>query len=111
QNFLLVTDAHMLSRLLYPNPVCILSVCCQRTSSEQQASQQDRNVMVLSWLTATDNYGSFICSVKRSRHSLSLMLTSRKFVLGVPVHGMEEVLRQMGGESGRDSDKIAKLGL
>eukprot|EP00960_Hanusia_phi_P067361 766611-Hanusia_phi.AAC.3 len=67
--------------------------------------------MVLSWLTPTDNYGSFICSIKRSRHSLSMILASRKFVLGIPVQGMEEVLKQIGGQSGRDTDKVARLGL
>ena len=49
--------AAFLSRPLYPNPVCLL------------ASRRPRggavNLMTISWLTAVDNAGGFVCSMNQ----------------------------------------------
>ena len=50
-------------RLLYTNPVCFLSTIA--------TTEQQRNVMVLSWLTATNNEGRFMFSLNRRRHTAS----------------------------------------
>jgi hypothetical protein len=77
--------AAFLSRPLYPNPVCLL------------ASRRPRggavNLMTISWLTAVDNAGGFVCSMNQSRHTASLLATNRVFTLSVPVVGMEDLVR------------------
>lgn len=83
-----------LSRLLYPNPVCFLCTCAENSN----------NVMVLSWLTATNNQGRFLFSIHKRRHTASLLQT--EFVLSIPVHGMEPLLCQVGGVSGSWGSKF-----
>lgn len=87
------------SRLLYTNPVCFLS-----TSS----GEQERNVMVLSWLTATNNEGRFMFSLNRHRHTSSLMSDDCAFVLSVPIKGMETLVKEVGSTSGRWGSKFKK---
>lgn len=100
------------SRLLYPNPVCFLcttttttsssSVVTEESNKDNEASQQG-NVMVISWLTATNNSGNFIMSINRHRYSATLLLQKRKefFTLCVPIAGMEELVLDVGSISGR----------
>lgn len=61
--------AAFLSRPLYPNPVCLL------------ASRRPRggavNLMTISWLTAVDNAGGFVCSMQQTRHTASLLASNR----------------------------------
>ena len=81
-----VRQKQLLSRFLYPNPVCML------TSSHMGK----QNVMVISWLTPINNdvcsfhsnpsfvssdmpKGDFICSMNVGRHSASLVLGARRF--------------------------------
>mmetsp|Transcript_29197 Transcript_29197/g.48242 ORF Transcript_29197/g.48242 Transcript_29197/m.48242 type:complete len:242 (-) Transcript_29197:11-736(-) len=85
------------SRLLYTNPVCFLST----------ANSEQRNVMVLSWLTATNNEGRFMFSLNRKRHTASLISEGCTFVLSVPVKGMEELVKEVGGTPGRWGSKFA----
>lgn len=85
-----------LSRLLYTNPVCFLSIC----------TPDCRNVMVLSWLTATNNQGRFMFSLNRRRHSASLLSEGSVFSLSVPVKGMESLVREVGGTSGKWGSKF-----
>ena len=59
------------SRLLYPNPVCLLSAT-ERNNSDVK----EDNVMVLSWLTPTNNEGRFMFSINKSRYSASLLAPS-----------------------------------
>ena len=91
-----LTQGKELSRLLYPNPVC-----CLCTSG---MNEKNRNVMVLSWLTATNNEGRFLFSIHKHRCSATLLRhmhsANEEFVLSVPVHGMETLLRQVGSVSG-----------
>ena len=109
------------SRLLYTNPVCFL---CHRQGrleeSEETLSPQNDNVMIVSWLTATNNRGKFIMSLNKRRQTaqqimIASMATSedtgsgdknRFFTLCVPVAGMEELILAVGGVSGRMANKF-----
>jgi flavin reductase (DIM6/NTAB) family NADH-FMN oxidoreductase RutF len=91
-------DAKQFSRLLYTNPVCFFST----------ANAEQRNVMVLSWLTATNNEGRFMFSLNRRRHTASILSEGCNFVLSIPVKGMEDLVKAVGGTSGRRGSKFAE---
>ena len=96
--------SHLLSRLLYPNPVCLLSV--------KSAGAANRNAMVISWLTAIDNNGTFFCSLNLRRHTAKFVdKPGSIFVLNPAVQGMEPLLLKVGGCSGRDIDKFDEFGI
>jgi flavin reductase (DIM6/NTAB) family NADH-FMN oxidoreductase RutF len=145
------------SRLLYPNPVCFLSTTHISTSSVASAastahpdkdasgfgkvdevttsdwrSQQLMNignVMVLSWLTPTNNSGRFMFSIHKSRftasllappitavtteantttdHSMNNFITGVEFALSVPTRGMEQIILDTGSLSGRFGSKFS----
>ena len=93
-----LTEPKQFSRLLYTNPVCFLSTV---------SLEGKRNVMVISWLTATNNEGSFMCSMNRRRYSASVLLSGvSEFVLSVPVKGMEMLVRDVGATSGKWGSKF-----
>ncbi|KAG7379015.1 hypothetical protein PHYPSEUDO_009147 [Phytophthora pseudosyringae] len=95
-------DKGMLSRLLYPNPVCLLSV--------RGGDGSARSLMAITWLTAINNQGGFICSMNATRHTAKLMNQSGAvFVLNVPVRGMEELVLAIGGSTGAEVDKFEQL--
>ena len=95
-----ITDRKMLNRLLYTNPVCILSTPAGETWKA--------NVMTMSWLTPIDNEGHIVFSMNRSRYSANSVVKNRShFVLSVPVSGMEETLKQIG-KGGKKKDKENK---
>lgn len=122
-----LTSGKEFSRLLYTNPVCLLSTVgngdepsgdqvtikkCNRdgaTSEKNEPSTHNylgRNVMVLSWLTATNNSGRFLFSINKSRYTTELLAPQRsetgvEFSLSVPVKGMEELVKEVGSISGR----------
>eukprot|EP00966_Prymnesium_polylepis_P327341 7383221-Prymnesium_polylepis.1 len=77
-------DPKLRSRVLYANPVCVLS-----TVDEEQ---RRRNAMVVSWLTPTNNHGVFVMAINRQRHTAPLLLGRRAFCLSPAVAGMEEML-------------------
>ncbi|KND01685.1 uncharacterized protein SPPG_03480 [Spizellomyces punctatus DAOM BR117] len=96
---------HMLSRLLYPNPVCFLTTVAPQTSSSDGNDANAvcgwrRNIMTISWLTPLDNHGHFICSMKSTRYSHTMLLSTNVFVLNVPVKGMESLVTAVGACSG-----------
>lgn len=121
------------SRLLYTNPVCFVCTrCAQTTFDSMSTSCAKDNVMVLSWLTATNNEGRFIFSIHKSRYSASLLapptvdntdrIRSEKdtdnncnhtnnfqvgieFTLSVPIKGLEQVVLDVGLISGRYGSK------
>lgn len=94
-----LTETKQFSRLLYTNPVCFLSTVSQDGGK--------RNVMAISWLTATSNEGTFMCSMNRRRHSASVILSGvTEFVLSVPVQGMETLVLDVGGISGQWGSKF-----
>lgn len=91
---------HLLSRLLYANPVCLMT---------SWGEGGKRNVMVITWITPINNRGLFVASVKASRHSAGLVTAAGAFALSVPVRGMEPLLLRVGSCSGRDTDKLAEI--
>ena len=101
------------SRLLYPNPVCFLCTTTTSTCSSNYSTIGDEevryNVMVLSWLTATNNHGRVMFSMNRRRYTASRLSQRHfSFVLCVPVQGMEELVRQVGSASGRLGSKFPR---
>jgi hypothetical protein len=73
--------------------------------------------MTISWLTPTTNLqGGFFMSMNADRHSAQLLKRTGRFVLSVPVRGMEATVRAVGGCSGKDNasiddTKFRRLGL
>lgn len=91
------------SRLLYTNPVCFLS------TTDSHGGPPKRNVMSVTWLSATNNSGKFMMSINSKRYTASLLTKERRFVLSVPVKGMEQLVLNVGKTSGRwKSSKFPK---
>jgi flavin reductase (DIM6/NTAB) family NADH-FMN oxidoreductase RutF len=127
-----LTEGKQFSRLLYTNPVCFLCTSSRSCSVDdgdetkipppttlpvtgnaaedptKDRSAASQNVMVLSWLTATNNNGRFMFSLNRRRHSSTLLKSSlsSEFTLSVPVQGMEELVRSVGSVSGHFGSKF-----
>lgn len=92
------------SRLLYMNPVCLLTT--------QESPSHKLNAMVITWLTCADNNAGIIASVHRKRHSATaLQLPDATFSLSIPTVGMEELVVSVGSCSGKFVDKFETLGL
>ena len=107
---------HLLSRLLYSNPVCFL--CTNDVDPlSGSSSAPTTNIMTVSWITTIDNQGTFIMSLNANRHTVTNLFpesTTRgkregiahenlsKFTLSVAIHGHEDVLKQIGSISGGD---------
>lgn len=106
----LIREKNLLSRLLYPNPVCLLTIKLE-VEAESGVKSYERNIMTISWLTPIDNYGNFICSINKKRHSADLIMKARCFVLNIPVHGQESMIVSIGSVSGRLGDKFEFLGI
>ena len=116
-----LTTAKQYARLLYTNPVCFLcTVDRERRIEDSQQPNPDaiRNVMVLSWLTPTNNYGEFIFSLSKYRHSAALLVTTDtdgrhilgvEFSLCVPIKGMEQLVLDVGSISGQNRSKFSSL--
>lgn len=125
------------SRLLYTNPVCFLGTTCRPAKNAAKDKDDgkvppasthnniERNVMVLSWLTASNNNGRFLFSIHKTRYSAELLTRRREcngnedsgdksieyevgaeFSLSVPVKGMEEMVKDVGSISGRCCNKF-----
>ena len=105
---IVLREKNLLSRLLYPNPVCLLTV---NFGCDVEPLGFERNIMTISWLTPVDNYGNFICSINKKRHSADLLMKAKAFVLNVPVHGQESMVISIGSVSGRAVDKFDLLGI
>ncbi|KAJ3352802.1 hypothetical protein HDU83_007604 [Entophlyctis luteolus] len=99
---------HMLSRLLYPNPVCLL------TSTNLESRERNPNEEVEK---NTDNNGHFVCSMKASRYSANILTSSgtagvgASFVLNIPTSDMTSLVARIGSTSGRDGDKFNDLNI
>ena len=88
---------NMAIRLLYTNPVSILS-----TAS---------SLMILSWLTPIDNHSNFICSINKNRHSFTAISTEKRFTINIPTKELEKLVLDIGSCSGREGDKYQRLGI
>jgi len=106
---------NMMCRLLYPNPVCLLTVYDpQTTNTKNQQGAHHRhlmNVMTITWLTPIDNSGTFVCSINKKRYTSELLNVSSIFVLNIPSRDMEHTILRIGSCSGRDVDKFQQFGL
>jgi flavin reductase (DIM6/NTAB) family NADH-FMN oxidoreductase RutF len=94
--FVELTDPTLFSRVLYANPVCLLT----------SFPAHRLNCMTISWLTPSNNKGGVILSMNRKRHTCLAMSPDAHFTLSVPVAGMEAVVLAIGGVSGADVDKF-----
>ena len=94
---------NMMCRLLYPNPVCLLTV--------YDRLKHKANVMTITWLTSIDNHGTFVCSISKRRFTSELMKVATIFVLNIPTRDTEGTILAIGSSSGRATDKFRDLGL
>nr|KAJ3419837.1 hypothetical protein HK105_006433 [Polyrhizophydium stewartii] len=117
----------MLSRLLYPNPVCLLSTWRESAGNDLDVvppTQPSRNIMTISWLTPLNNHASrllplslglFICSMNSGRYSRTLVQANRRFILSVITDGMQDLTVQIGSCTGGSLadgiDKFEHLGI
>ena len=99
-----VKEKQMLSRLLYPNPVCMLS-------TPAHVNTGGPNVMTISWLTPLNNFALILLSVNSKRHTATKLQACPEFVLNIPAHGFEETVLAIGKNTGADGDKFEKLGI
>ena len=120
-----ITEKQLLSRLLYANPVCLLSspavaINTQPDDTGPSESTEDvhssalgscPNIMTVSWLTPVDNGGGIILCLNSKRHTTRRLRSAEtyRFVLNVPVAGMENMVVSIGGCSGDDTNKIETL--
>uniref|UniRef100_K3X1J9 Uncharacterized protein n=1 Tax=Globisporangium ultimum (strain ATCC 200006 / CBS 805.95 / DAOM BR144) TaxID=431595 RepID=K3X1J9_GLOUD len=107
-------EKSMLSRVLYPNPVCLLSVrrLTDGDENDEDHGKRQANVMTITWLTPINNQGGFLCSLNCNRYTAKYLQTPGSiFVLNVPVRGMEELVLAIGGCSGANVDKFERLGI
>jgi hypothetical protein len=71
-------DTKSFSRILYTNPVCFLSTTVNHHEQETDSIVVRRNVMVVSWLTATNNTGRFMMSLNKRRHTATVLTNFAK---------------------------------
>ena len=120
-------DPKLMSRLLYPNPVCLLSVAPRPRGDADVAAGDDApadggdavpedgghrpNVMTISWLAPINNDAAFVCSINLRRFTLRMLRSNGgRFCLSVPSKGFEKTVLAIGACSGWRNDKPAKLG-
>ena len=101
--FLAVTEPRLRSRLLYPNPVCLLT-----TWGEVDGSWR-KNVMTISWLTCLNNDADVLLSINARRHSAAAVLSGRSFGLSVPTSDLANMVLKIGACSGSKHDKLATV--
>ena len=83
-----------LSRLLYCNPVCLLTA--QAQNSDDEDVRLTRNIMTISWLSPTDNAAHFTLSLNRRRFTSSLLESGSFFVLNIPTNAMRAKVLETG---------------
>lgn len=64
-----ILHGNMASRLLYPNPVCLLSTYAKHKF----------NVMTITWLTPINNHGGFVCSIHQQRFTATMLTENAVF--------------------------------
>lgn len=113
-------DKQLMSRLLYSNPVCLLSTFLPAEAGAP-AAVSNANVMVCSWLTCIDNRGGVFLSINEKRTSaLAFSQPWRAggsdeewapvtFVLSVPTSDLEAVILRVGSCHGSSVDKFGTI--
>ena len=102
-------DKQLMSRLLYANPVCMLSTLLPA----QAEAAACNNVMICSWLTCVDNRGGVFLSINEKRTS-ALAFTQPWsdewapvwFVLSIPTSELEATILRVGSCHGSSVDKF-----
>ncbi|MGI6793572.1 flavin reductase family protein [Bacteroides sp. KG68] len=72
------------------------------------------NSMVIEWGTLGFNWGRpvFVCYVRQSRFTREMLDSNPEFTINLPVNEYDKrIIRVCGSKSGRDTDKVAELGL
>jgi len=105
--FTRLTDRKMHSRLLYTNPVCMLTTVVP--PALRSVEGQRWNVMTISWLTATNNDGGLCLSINRRRFSAECLLAQGQFCLSVPPATLQQTVLALGKCSGRRVDKFSHI--
>ena len=106
-----IHEKQLLSRLLYPNPVCLLSLT---SGSLIDADKHFRNVMAVTWLMPVDNQANILLSLNANRFTaekIAAMPIGSPFVLNVPSSVQQELVLKIGQCSGRDIDKFSFLNI
>lgn len=93
-------EKHLFSRLLYPNPVCLLGTVSKEGSV---------NAMTVSWLSCINNHGVFFLSINEKRFSAVALQQKLCFSLCIAHAGMKSLLLDVGGSSGRDGCKCDRF--
>ena len=108
--FVEIEDPRLRSRLIYANPVCILT-CVVPDSTREKCPEVlwRQNAMILSWLTPINNEGGFICSMHKRRFSSECIIANQRFVLSVPVKGMESLVLAIGEDTGKKKSKFQTI--
>jgi len=89
-------------RLLYTNPVCLLTTFDPLT--------RERNIMTISWVTPLSNRAAFLASMNTRRYSTTLLQRTRRFVLSIPTKDDIPMVLAIGRCTGaKISDKIGHL--
>lgn len=101
--FLVLTEPKLRSRVLYPNPVCLLT-----TWGEVDKTWR-KNAMTVSWLTCLNNDGDVLLSINARRHSVAAILSGRAFGLSVPTSDHAALVLKVGACSGYKVDKLASI--
>lgn len=71
------------------------------------------NTMTIGWGTMGVEWGKpiFIVYVREHRHTYTMLEEHGEFTINVPMGDCKQILAYCGTKSGRDTDKIADLGL
>lgn len=71
------------------------------------------NIMTIGWGTLGTIWGKqiFLVLVRESRYTFSCMNRGDSFTVGIPLGKMKKELAFCGSKSGRDYDKVKKLGI
>mmetsp|Transcript_11039 Transcript_11039/g.12621 ORF Transcript_11039/g.12621 Transcript_11039/m.12621 type:complete len:213 (-) Transcript_11039:1573-2211(-) len=114
ERFIPLTTPKEFSRLLYPNPVCLLVTGTgpsgKRLENEEVKPLQEKlNVMTLTWLTPVNNLGGFVFSINKRRFTSGRITSFQDFMLSIPTKGMERLVLELGKKSGRWCDKVSAV--
>jgi flavin reductase (DIM6/NTAB) family NADH-FMN oxidoreductase RutF len=107
--------------MLIPRPSCVAPVELPKsyrllnhgpTVLVSSASGNEQNVMAAAWNMGLDFSPAKICVViDKKTHTRKLIEQSGEFVLGVPSRAIARQVLQVGGVSGRETNKFDSFGL
>lgn len=90
-------------KLIEPGPVVLLAT---------RGKDGVADVMTMSWHMMVDFEPPLIaCVVSAANHSFTALRATRECVIGIPDAEMAKTVVAIGNSSGRDGDKLARLGI